>query len=105
MTTLAGRKIAQFRDAQQPKLSREAFAARYGAKMTTVQGWEVEGKRPDKPEAVNRIAADGIASHADWYVPAVCPECERPSDAADAQDCAAKHCPIAAFHGRAEAAA
>jgi transcriptional regulator with XRE-family HTH domain len=105
MTTLAGRKIAQFRDAQQPKLSREAFGARYGVAMTTVMGWEAGRQRPSSPEVVNRIAADGIASHAEWFVAAECPACGLPSDAAEAQDCDAKACPIASFHGRTEAAA
>lgn len=95
MTTLAGRKIRQFREGRQPKIGRPAFAARIGVKAGTVQGWEEEGKRPDKAEVVNRLAAEGIATHADWFVKAECPECGVPSDAEAVPLCKQPRCPLA----------
>ena len=65
MTTLAGIKIKRFREER--TLSRAAFGAWYGAPGSTVQGWEEDGKRAGS-QIVNQIAANGIATHADWYV-------------------------------------
>ena len=95
MTTLAGRKIKRHRLKQTPKLTMQAFGAAYGAPRATVQGWEDKGKIA-VPETVNRIAADGIASHADWYHPAECPRCEAESDSAQAERCEREHCPLRA---------
>jgi 3-deoxy-7-phosphoheptulonate synthase len=95
MTTLAGRKIRQFREGRQPKMGRPAFAERIGVKAGTVQGWEEEGKRPDKAEVVNRLAAEGIATHADWFVKAECSECALPSDDDAVAACGRADCPLA----------
>ncbi|MCH4892615.1 MULTISPECIES: class II 3-deoxy-7-phosphoheptulonate synthase [unclassified Sphingomonas] len=67
MTTLAGIKIRRFREER--GISRAAFGAWYGAPGSTVQGWEEDGKRASAA-AVNQIAANGIAHHADWFVTA-----------------------------------
>lgn len=67
MKTLAGQKIRRFRADR--GLSRQEFGKWLGAPGTTVQGWEEEGKRAS-PEATNQIAAIGIATHADWTLPA-----------------------------------
>jgi hypothetical protein len=64
-------------------------------KAGTVQGWEEEGKRPDNAQVVNRLAAEGIATHADWFVRAECPECELPSDAEAVAACEREDCPLA----------
>ena len=66
MTTLAGSKIRRFRDDR--GLSRAAFGAWFDTPGSTVQGWEEDGKRANAA-VVNRIAANGIAHHQDWYVP------------------------------------
>ena len=65
MTTLAGSKIRKFREER--SLTRAAFGAWYDTPGSTVQGWEEEGKRASSV-IVNQIAANGIATHADWYV-------------------------------------
>jgi 3-deoxy-7-phosphoheptulonate synthase len=65
MTTLAGTKIKRFRESR--TLTRAAFGAWYDAPGSTVQGWEEDGKRASQP-VVNQIAANGIATHADWYI-------------------------------------
>ena len=65
MTTLAGTKIKRFRESR--SLTRAAFGAWYDAPGSTVQGWEEDGKRASQP-VVNQIAANGIATHADWYI-------------------------------------
>jgi len=65
MTTLAGAKIRKFREER--SLTRAAFGAWYDTPGSTVQGWEEEGKRASSV-IVNQIAANGIASHADWHV-------------------------------------
>ncbi|WP_066480908.1 MULTISPECIES: class II 3-deoxy-7-phosphoheptulonate synthase [unclassified Sphingomonas] len=67
MTTLAGIKIRRFREER--GISRAAFGAWYGAPGSTVQGWEEDGKRASAA-AVNQIAGNGIAHHADWFVTA-----------------------------------
>jgi 3-deoxy-7-phosphoheptulonate synthase len=67
MTSLAGSKIRRFREER--SLSRAAFGAWFDTPGSTVQGWEEDGKRAS-PGVVNQIAANGIAHHQDWYVPA-----------------------------------
>jgi len=66
-TTLAGTKIRRFREER--SLTRAAFGAWYDTAGSTVQGWEEDGKRASA-KVLNQIAANGIAHHADWYVPA-----------------------------------
>ncbi len=66
MTTLAGFKIRRFREER--ALTRAAFGAWYDSPGSTVQGWEEHGKRASRT-VVNQIAANGIAHHADWFVP------------------------------------
>jgi hypothetical protein len=107
MTTLAGRKIREFREAQNPRITRDQFARAHcgltaASRMSTVQGWEEEGKRPTDARIVNALARAGICTHAEWYMPAVCPRCELRSDAADVAGCARAGCPLA--HSREEAA-
>jgi hypothetical protein len=106
MTTLAGLKIRTFRESQNPRLTRDQFAERYGGsavpKASTIEGWENEGKRPSDSSVVNAIALAGIASHADWYRPALCPRCERRSDSPEILTCSEQGCPLA--HIKAEAA-
>lgn len=95
MTTLAGRKIRRHREAHRPKMGRPSFGALYGVSASTLQGWEEEGKRPDNPDIVNRMAKECIATHADWYRPALCPRCETESDATTAASCTIAECPLA----------
>ncbi len=66
-TTLAGSKIRRFREER--SLTRAAFGAWYETAGSTVQGWEEDGKRASA-KVLNQIATNGIAHHADWYVPA-----------------------------------
>ena len=67
MTTLAGAKIRRFREER--ALTRAGFGAWYDTPGSTVQGWEEDGKRANA-KVVNQIAANGIAHHADWFIPA-----------------------------------
>lgn len=94
MTTLAGLKIKRFRFAQSPKLSREAFGARFGAAYGTVQGWEEEGKVPRR-DTMNALTAAGVVDHADWYRPALCGRCDRAVDDLTTRDCTRSDCPLA----------
>ena len=94
MTTLAGAKIKRHRLSFTPKLGRPRFALAHGVLPTTVQGWEEEGKRPESAAVVNRLAAQGIAQHADWYLPAVCVRCGLESDNAAVSRCAVADCPL-----------
>lgn len=101
MTTMAGRKLRTYREAQTPRMTRRAFAAwlaRVSARKvsaTAVQGWEEEGKRPEHAPIVNMLAAAGVVDHADWYRPALCTCCERPSDDPVVAECTRHQCPLA----------
>lgn len=99
MTTLAGRKIRRYREAQTPKLSRQMFGDRFDTPFSTVQGWEEGGKVPRDPGMMRRICASGIVEHADWFTPAECPRCERPADSQEA--CGAQDCPLAVHNSKA----
>jgi transcriptional regulator with XRE-family HTH domain len=92
MTTLAGRKIRRYREAQTPKITRHRLADRFGVSFSTVQGWEEDGKVP-KPPTMNKVVASGIVQHADWYKPAECARCGRAAD--QIEDCKRASCPLA----------
>jgi hypothetical protein len=96
MTTLAGNKIKRHRLRFTPKIGRPAFAAELGATAGALQGWEDEGKRPDSAQIVNELARRGIADHADWYLPAVCPRCELHAEDDGAFACMKTDCPLQA---------
>ncbi len=70
---LAGFKIRQWREAQDPPLSAEEFGARYGAPAAwpsrTVYGWEAKGKIA-RASVQKRLAELGVCQPADWIEPA-----------------------------------
>lgn len=92
MTTLAGDKIRKHREAE--GLTRAAFGALFGVPGSTIQGWEEEEKRPGKSIIVNQLAAQGIASHADWYLPVCCPRCHAHAEDQEVRKCREAHCPL-----------
>ncbi len=94
MTTLAGLKIKRHRLTQTPKESREAFGARFGVAIGTVQGWEEEGKVPRR-ETINAITAAGFADYGDWYRPALCARCELAADDPAVASCIRSDCILA----------
>ena len=70
---LAGLKIRQWREAQDPPLSAEEFGVRYGLPSAwpsrTVYGWEAKGKIA-RASVQKRLAELGICQPADWIEPA-----------------------------------
>ncbi len=68
---LAGYKIRQWREAQQPPLSAEEFGAKYGDPWPsrTVYGWESKGKIARAP-VQKRLADLGVCAPEDWLEPA-----------------------------------
>lgn len=96
MTTLAAIKIRRHRLSQDPKLTQEAFGARYGVAKHTVAGWETEGKRA-RPHVANRLARDGIVQHADWYAVGLCTACDAEGDSEAASACERRACPLRAL--------
>lgn len=96
MTTLAGHKIHTWRKAA--GLTRAELGQKFTPAVPdgTVQGWEMEGKRPRDPAVVAQIAREGIAVLNDWHLPATCALCDRAADAPDVATCREQGCPIAA---------
>ncbi len=70
---LAGFKIRQWREAQDPPLSAEEFGARFGQPTPwpsrTVYGWEAKGKIA-RASVQRRLAELGVCQPADWIEPA-----------------------------------
>lgn len=93
MTSLAGRKIRRYREAQSPKETRVTFGERFGVSFSTVQGWEEDGKVP-KHETMAKLLATGIVTYADWFARPQCPRCQLPFQ--HTVDCGAADCPLAA---------
>lgn len=94
MTTLAGRKIRRYREAQTPKLTRHEFGERVGVPFSTVQGWEEDGKIP-RTATLARLVATGVVAHADFFAPADCSCCGMATDAAEVAHCRRDGCPLA----------
>ena len=77
----AGQLLRAWRLRQDPPLSVEQFAERFGFKTQTVFGWESKG-RIARADAQRRLAELGIAQAGDWIAPAA-PEADaRPADSA-----------------------
>ena len=77
----AGQMLRAWRMRQQPPISVEQFADRYGFKTQTVFGWESKG-RIARVEAQRRLAELGIAQPADWIASAAPEAAAKPADAA-----------------------
>ena len=98
-TTLGGAKVLA--DRAKRKLTRADYGKLFGVPGPTVQGWELGGRVP-VPGTVTALARAGVADFRDWYRPAICPECDVPSDGAAAQVCGRDECPMAHERGAAD---